>query len=459
MLKSAINILAPILILIALTISTMAMWNEQLKTNVLIQSGGIDVDVTSYNIVEGDEFNKPWVANCLIDIVDEDEVDTVKISIAITNGYPGYNCTVYFTVMNTGTIPVIGPFYSEVEIPEGLRLVYSPYNALWQLHPGDTLDHRISIEVLQNANEKTTYSVTIVVEYIQWNEAPAEIESTSISGYIFNDIDGDGEWDSNEPPLKDVHVVLPENGNIISSTYTNDNGYYSFKIYPEGQKMYTIEPDILPGYEFTTPSTIMLTVYPGANYPNNNFGMRMKKAETPAVLRVTKEFKETNVNFEKCPANLGTLLKTVNATVVNNQVKSVAPGAFYGVIAIEGQGITSLDIIDKFGNQFNVEDGRDGKVRVYILNKTTMCATVLKEGLDYTYTVNNEINIVTISINLDRPLTVNEVILVYLKFKPAEGLVGSSWNTIDKSFVNEAEVNTNIGNATVSAEIEIVKKN
>lgn len=450
-----------------------AMWSELLKADIAVQSGNIDIDVSSYDVVEGDEFGKDWVANCSVNIVDNDEQDTVEINIVIDNGYPGYNCTVYLTIMNTGTIPVIGPFYSEVEVPEGLSLVYGP-DHIWQLHPDDTLEHRVSIEVLQNAQESTEYSTTIEVVYIQWNEVPVEVKSTTISGCVFDDLDGDGLWDQGEPPLKDIHIELLENGNPITSTYTDEDGCYSFVVYPGGAKTYTIKAYAPPGYEFTTPDTITLTVYPGKIYPDNNFGMKKIK-EVEVLPVVTKDFRETDVNFNKCPAELGTPLKMnnsyyiVNVNVPNTGrnaglVTGVSPGALYGVITVEGQGIEYIRIVDRYDYQFDVEDGKDGKVRVYVLNKVTGCATELRSS--FTYTVDNNNNVATINISLSRPLTGNEAVLVYLKFKPTDydpinephGLKGHPWADLDEYFENTVNIYTNIGSDETTAVIRIDRK-
>jgi hypothetical protein len=48
---------------------------------------------------------------------------------------------------------------------------------------------------------------------------------------------------------------------------------------------------------------------------------------------------------------------------------------------------------------------------------------------------------------------------VYLKFKPADGLVGSDWASLsDKQFDNTADVVTNIGSKSVSASISLEEK-
>jgi len=353
-----------VFVLALILASAFAMWSDVLKTNVAVSTGDVDVSFDGYKVVEGAEYGKPWVANCIVDLIEVEDEDLnnpagdndLDLAITIENGYPGYSCTIYFNVTNTGTIPVIGPFYEMPEIPEGLEVVFNPMPS--QLHPGDKAEYTVYVEVLQEAKQKNTYEIQIHLKYIQWNEVEVEIE---------------------EQPL------------------------------------------------------------------------------TP--LTVSKEFRETDTDFKKCPANLGSPLNEIKANVKDGKIKSksISPGAFFGVIRISGVNITRVNITDTYDFHFDVKDSHH-EVRVYLLDGTG-CVTELRKDRNYSYTVDNTNNVVTVSINLDRALGTGETILVYLKFKPAPGLVGSSWdNLTDRWFNNTAYVETNIGSTSASASIEIVKK-
>ena len=445
--------------------SAVSMWSDVLKTNVTVTTGDVDVSFDGYRVVEGDEYGKPWVADCVVnlaDVKDEDlgnpaGDDDLDLNITIVNGYPGYSCTVYFNVSNTGTIPVIGPFYEVPEVLNGIEIVFEP--RLSQLHPGDIASYAIYLKVLQEAGQGSRYEVQVHLRYIQWNEVTAEIKSATISGYVFNDVDGDGVWDPGEDPLPNVLIELyDDHGNKVGEACTDSNGYYEFVVYPLTSRQYTVKAYALLNYEFTTPYTIIATVSPGSLNTNNNFGL--KQLPQPPQLTVLKDFRYTDVDFKKCPAKLGKPLDSIKVEVPDKgrdkgKIKSVSPGAFYGVIQISGEGITWVDISDTYDFHFDVEDGRDGRVRVYLLNSSG-CVTELDS---YSYTVDNVNNRVTVNINLGRPLNAGETILVYLKFKPAPGLVGSYWNDLnDKWFNNTAYVETNIGSQSVEASIELVKK-
>ena len=242
-------------------------------------------------------------------------------------------------------------------------------------------------------------------------------------------------------------------GNLVGTYCTGEDGYYEFTAYPLVARQYTIVAYALPNYYFTTPSTLYATVWPGSSSTDNNFGLK----QLPE-LRVLKEFRETNVDFKKCPAELGTPLDRIKVHLDSEgKIKSVSPGAFFGVIQVSGEGITWVYINDTYDFHFDVEDGRDGRVRVYLLNSSG-CVTELE--LDrYSYTVDNGKNVVTVNINLGGPLGAGETILVYLKFKISPELKDMPWRSLmDRWFDNRATVETNIGSSAASASIELVKK-
>ncbi len=455
----SLYLILPMLILGILS-SALALWGEALIINSVVETGDVDVEFDGFLVVEGDEFGKAWVADCVANLVElEDEDlgnpsgdDDLDLSIVVVNSYPGYSCTIYFNVRNTGSVPVTGPFYEVTEVPSGIRVVFEP--RISQLHPGDIASYTIYLEVLQEAEQGIEYEVQVHLRYIQWNEA--EVEMATISGYAFNDMNGNGNWDLGENPLGGVSVELHDDqGNLVSTYSTGSDGYYEFAVYPLGTKDYTVVAYTLPSYEFTTPSTIFVTVSPGSSSTDNNFGLR----QLPE-LYVSKVFRDTETDFELCPAKLGGLLDRIEVEVPDTglhsgEIVSVSPGAFYSVIQISGEGITWMEIRDEYDFHFDVNDGREGKVRLYLLDSRG-CT---KELTSYSYTVNNVDNVVTVSIDLDRALNYGETILVYLKFKPTDEFVGSLWNDLeDKHFDNIVYIETDIGNKNVSASIEIVRK-
>lgn len=58
---------------------------------------------------------------------------------------------------------------------------------------------------------------------------PVASPSSQIGNYVWNDLDRDGKQDLNEPGIAGVTVkLLDSNHNVVSTTTTNSNGFYSF---------------------------------------------------------------------------------------------------------------------------------------------------------------------------------------------------------------------------------------
>jgi len=72
----------------------------------------------------------------------------------------------------------------------------------------------------------------------------------SQSGLIVKSVETN---DEEGEPIAGITVLLKRNGEVVSSTFTDENGYYSFSNLPEGE--YEVEV-ILPGYEQTEKVTV-----------------------------------------------------------------------------------------------------------------------------------------------------------------------------------------------------------
>ncbi|MCD6529575.1 carboxypeptidase regulatory-like domain-containing protein [Candidatus Bathyarchaeota archaeon] len=93
----------------------------------------------------------------------------------------------------------------------------------------------------------------------------------SISGYKWNDLDGDGVKDADEPGLEGWTIVL--SGETSATTTTNEDGYYEFTGLPAGS--YTVSEVAKPDWVQTyppSPGTYSIELSPGENSVNNNFG-------------------------------------------------------------------------------------------------------------------------------------------------------------------------------------------
>ena len=92
-----------------------------------------------------------------------------------------------------------------------------------------------------------------------------------ISGYKWNDLNGDGVWDGGEPPLEGWTINL--DGPITGSDVTDVDGYYEFLGLPAGT--YTVSETLQTGWTQTfpvSPNTHTIPIVSGQNSQNNNFG-------------------------------------------------------------------------------------------------------------------------------------------------------------------------------------------
>lgn len=106
----------------------------------------------------------------------------------------------------------------------------------------------------------------------------------SISGYKWNDLDGDGSWDPNEPPLSDWNIKLSNTTSSFTNT-TDDNGFYIFPDLSAGS--YTVCETQNLGWTQTHPTSGCYNVYLEAyqSIDNLNFG---NLYGTPSI-NITKE--------------------------------------------------------------------------------------------------------------------------------------------------------------------------
>ncbi len=112
----------------------------------------------------------------------------------------------------------------------------------------------------------------------RWGDTTLELDAVAtlasvlrgeISGYKWNDIDGDGVKDAGEPPLSGWAIQL--SGDATNSTTTDSNGYYSFKELLAGS--YSVSEVLQSGWEQTYPlGSHNISLDPGENSTNNNFG-------------------------------------------------------------------------------------------------------------------------------------------------------------------------------------------
>jgi predicted ribosomally synthesized peptide with SipW-like signal peptide len=205
----SVRTLIPALLLLAVISGALAMWYDTLKINATIETGYVDIEFSGTpSVDEGMEYGKPWVASCsaqLVEVQDEDPNNPagnndLDLKIVISNAYPCYHCKVSnVLVKNTGSVPVkldttVYIIYGSTEIEcsayedqatgetkyacdtdgngKADIVVWGCFTSLdgKQIEPGGTQSFTVDIHVEQDAEQKSTYTVEIIIRGIQWNE-------------------------------------------------------------------------------------------------------------------------------------------------------------------------------------------------------------------------------------------------------------------------------------------------
>lgn len=91
--------------------------------------------------------------------------------------------------------------------------------------------------------------------------------SGTIYGRVFNDINGDGQFNGNDHGLANMRVESSD----LGATYTNASGMYWYQAVPAG---YTVSKPAEEGWTFTTPSSYSMVVPAQGSSQHNDFGLQ-----------------------------------------------------------------------------------------------------------------------------------------------------------------------------------------
>lgn len=168
----------------------MAMWSETLRINTYISTGivkvkwsdwscsdtGADPQAPGFNNTEGKD-----VATCSVEPeIRDEENNTIKLKINITNAYPGYKAVVTLVVDNIGTIPVklYKVNWTDVGLDDlsDLEVTFTgPEDGDTQIEPGENDTYTLTIIVKQEAEEDSSYFFDLELTFAQWNEVTTPI--------------------------------------------------------------------------------------------------------------------------------------------------------------------------------------------------------------------------------------------------------------------------------------------
>jgi hypothetical protein len=143
----------------------------------------------------------------------------------------------------------------------------------------------------------------------------ASAATSSISGFKFNDVNGNGTWDPVEPALPNWTIVLTmPDGSKITNT-TNASGFYIFSNLAPGN--YTLEEVLQPGWVRTFPKepVIKINLSEGEDVKDTGFGnMRVSQA----ILNISA----FNISGFKINGDTGKGIQGWNITLSNDTMQT-----------------------------------------------------------------------------------------------------------------------------------------
>ena len=142
-----------------------AMWDKTLHIDGTVNTGEVNAVFTDAYCEETPEAEGKDVGSCTLTGIGEQ-----TLTITIDNGYPCYECTVYFTILNTGTIPVKVQSLSAINALPELTVSWTGLTVGQQIDAKQSVPGDIHIHVEQAALESTTYTFNAEIWLVQWNE-------------------------------------------------------------------------------------------------------------------------------------------------------------------------------------------------------------------------------------------------------------------------------------------------
>lgn len=179
--KKAIGMFAALMLALAMTGVAFAMWDKTLYIDGTVSTGEVDAEFTlAFSDDDGmvndmskdsldDGKDPPTKDKDVAKTIVEIDSDPQRLIVTITNAYPSYEPTIWFDIKNTGSIPVKIQSITITEPAEVPVTITEIMNGQ-QIDADETVQGDIELHIEQIALESTTYTFTIEIYLVQWNE-------------------------------------------------------------------------------------------------------------------------------------------------------------------------------------------------------------------------------------------------------------------------------------------------
>ncbi|MCK4367762.1 MAG: hypothetical protein KAW84_07445 [Thermoplasmata archaeon] len=133
-------------------------------------------------------------------------------------------------------------------------------------------DWTLTTTIVDGAVVPTTDTVIVTVDYkaqLSYSVTFGNFQHFKVSGYKYNDMNGDGDWDVGEPGIEGWEITLERStdGGLTWTTYattmTDANGYYEFTVTDGGE--YKVAEEDREGWTHTSDASFTFTAMSGVD--------------------------------------------------------------------------------------------------------------------------------------------------------------------------------------------------
>jgi hypothetical protein len=159
------------------------------------------------------------------------------------------------------------------------------------------------------------------------SELFGNFQTVTISGEVFNDLDGSGVFKNGDPGLQGVEVDLTDSHGNVTKATSDANGNYSFANLGPGT--FTLSQVAPQGFTQTaTPAINPVTTSSGTNVPSELFGDHQQNGGPQISGRVFNDIPGSGVDQQSDPGLQGWTVEVVSGNTVVASTTSASDGTY-----------------------------------------------------------------------------------------------------------------------------------